>query len=495
MNRNILLAFLCLVFLSSCGSSLKNYDPNKKFSPQELQEDFRVAWITYQQKHPGKYWYNPKDTVDYYFQATYNSLKDSLTERKFRNRLAFAIEKIKCGHSSVRLSKKFTAYAEKHRDTIIFPLAIKVWGGDSMVVIGNAFRIDSDLVRGTTIKSINGKSVPDMLADMGQFISTDGWNNNFKYQIISNSFPTQYKNTYGLSNHYNIDYQKPDGSSATKSIANYNPKADTLDKRRIDTMRFFLPKKKERPKRLSLLRSLSIDTANHLALMKLNTFSDAKLPSFFRRSFRKMTKKHVQNLAIELRENGGGSLNSSTLLTRFIIDHPFRNADTVAGIGKSFPYPKYVQNHFLYSLFRIFFTHKKADDRYHIRTIERHVFHPKQNNHFNGHVYIITGGFTFSASTLFIRPLQGQKNVTVVGEETGGGAYGNNAVNIPDITLPNTHLRVRLPLYRMVLDSTAKHNGHGILPDVFVPPNSEFIRQGKDPKMAKVLELIGKSHG
>lgn len=492
MNRNLSLVLVCFVFLTSCGNSLKNYDPYKKFSPQELQEDFRIAWITYQQKHPGKYWYNPKDTVDYYFQAAYNSLGDSMTEKEFRNRLAFAIEKIKCGHSSVRISKKSSAYFEKHQNEIMFPLAMKVWGGDSMVVIGNAFRKDSDLVRGTVIKSINGKTVAEMLAAIGQFISTDGWNNNFKYQVISNSFPTQYKNTYGLSDYYDITFQKPDGSVATNRIANFNPKADTLDKKRIDSMHFFMPKKKERPKRLSLLRNLSIDTTNNLALMKLNTFSDAKLPSFFRRSFRTMAKKHIQNLTIELRENGGGSLNSSTLLTRFIIDHPFRNADTVAGIGKSFPYPEFVQKHFLYSLFRTFFTHKKSDGRYHIRTIERHVFNPKQHNHFNGHVYIITGGFTFSASTLFIRPLLGQKNVTVVGEETGGGAYGNNAVNIPDITLPNTHLRVRLPLYRMVLDSTATHNGRGILPDVFVPPSSQFIRQGKDPKMAKVLELINR---
>jgi C-terminal processing protease CtpA/Prc len=359
-----------------------------------------------------------------------------------------------------------------------------------MVVLASAYREDSDIVRGTTILSINGKKPREIVESMGRFISTDGWNDNFKYQIISSSFPIQYKNTFGLAEHYDIGYLKQDGSVATKQLLNYNPKADTIDKRRFDTLKYFKPQKRIKPKRWSQLRSLSFDTANSLAIMKLNTFSNAALTSFFRKSFRTIRQRNIQNLAIELRENGGGAISNSNLLTRFIINRPFRDADTVAGIGKNFPYPEYVQNHFFNSFFRIFFTHKKADGRNHVGTLERRVFKPINKNHFDGHVYIITGGFTFSASTLFIHPLQGQKNVTVVGEETGGGAYGNNAVNIPDITLPNTGLRVRLPLYRMVLDSTAKHNGRGILPDVYVPPSSKFIREGKDPKMVKVVEMV-----
>ena len=57
---------------------------------------------------------------------------------------------------------------------------------------------------------------------------------------------------------------------------------------------------------------------------------------------------------------------------------------------------------------------------------------------------MLSGGNTFSASTLFIQAVKKQPNVTVVGEESGGGAYGNNAWLIPDITLPIT--KVQIPL-------------------------------------------------
>ena len=61
-----------------------------------------------------------------------------------------------------------------------------------------------------------------------------------------------------------------------------------------------------------------------------------------------------------------------------------------------------------------------------------------------------------------------QKNVTLIGEETGGGYYGNSAMMIPNIKLPNSGLQCRLPLYRLVMDKT-RPKGNGIMPDIFVP--------------------------
>lgn len=82
--------------------------------------------------------------------------------------------------------------------------------------------------------------------------------------------------------------------------------------------------------------------------------------------------------------------------------------------------------------------------------LERKTFKPKTKNNFKGKVYILTNGPTFSASALFCNAMKGQPGVTLVGEETGGGWYGNNGIIIPDIVLPNTKIRVRLPLFRLL---------------------------------------------
>jgi C-terminal processing protease CtpA/Prc len=138
-------------------------------------------------------------------------------------------------------------------------------------------------------------------------------------------------------------------------------------------------------------------------------------------------------------------------------------------------------------------TRKKKDGHFHFQYFERKKFKPKRKNHFDGTVYILTGGNTFSASTLFAQKVKPQNNVVIVGEETGGGAYGNNAWLIPDVTLPITKVRFRLPLFRLVIDADIPKNGRGIMPEVEALPSVKDIRHNVDYKMEKVIELIKKN--
>jgi C-terminal processing protease CtpA/Prc len=118
------------------------------------------------------------------------------------------------------------------------------------------------------------------------------------------------------------------------------------------------------------------------------------------------------------------------------------------------------------------------------------VNRPKKRDFFSGDVYVLVGGPTFSAASLFARNLKGQSNVTLVGEETGGGYYSNNGLLIPTLTLPNTGIRVRLPLFRLVPDRNAPMDGRGVMPDVLVRPTVDAVRKGVDRKMEAVKSLI-----
>jgi C-terminal processing protease CtpA/Prc len=149
-----------------------------------------------------------------------------------------------------------------------------------------------------------------------------------------------------------------------------------------------------------------------------------------------------------------------------------------------------MQKSFWYGMLVSLVTTKDKDGKYHFRYFEKHYNYPKKNNHYEGQVFILIGGNSFSATTLFAGDLKGQKNVTLVGEETGGGYYGNTAWIIPDVTLPNTGLRFRLPRFRMVIDKDRVKNGRGIMPDVWAVPTVDAIRDGIDFKAMKVKELI-----
>jgi C-terminal processing protease CtpA/Prc len=476
-----------------CGSIKKsNYNPYKKIPPQQLQSDFTLLQKILEYNHPSLYWYTPKDSVDYYFKSIQASLKDSLTELQFKNRIAWTISKIHCGHTVVRNSKKYTRYFSNRR-IAVFPLSLKVWP-DSAVVVHNFLSNDSVLKRGTIITGINNRPIKKVIDSICQLIGSDGYAYNLKYQLISFNFPAYYRNTFGVDSQYVISYINPDGVEQRKTVRNYDVKTDTFNRGQAQAQHPLTKKELRKFKELSQ-RNLTIDTASCTAYLSVNTFSEGKLKGFFRRSFRKIKDEHLKNVVIDLRQNSGGNILWSTSLCQYLVNKPFNVADTVAANTRSFPYKKYMQPWLIYWLSMHTTAHRNADGRIHFRYFERHQFKPKNKNHFNGNIYLVTGGYTFSAAALVTGTLKGQPNVTVVGEETGGGAYGNSAMHLPTIELPNSGIRVTLPLYRLVIDAKHPKNGRGIFPDVEVLPSSDYIRRGVDGKMEKVKQLItAKTH-
>lgn len=494
--RCLSIYWVSAILLTGCAVNQSSFSPGKKYSAQQLQQDYLIYQQLLEKHHPSLYWYTGKDSMDYFFTLGRNNLKDSMTEPEFRKVLTYITSKINCGHTSVRSSKSFSRYNDTIRLGKMFPLSIKVWDS-AMVVSVNLNRRDSVLKRGTVITSINNKPTAAIVDTLFDYISTDGYNRTHKYQALSNRgyFGNLYTSLFGLSSKYTIGYIDSVGQEKKIDIPVYNAAADTL--LRIGTRTFRStqqPSKKERKQlQLNNSRILKIDTVNRTAMMELATFTrGVGLKGFFRNSFKALKKNNIQHLIIDVRSNGGGSVNNSTSLTRYIAKQRFKIADSLFAPIKKSSYQKYIENHFWNKLFISFFTRKQSDGFYHFGYFERHYFKPKKSNHFDGKVYILTGGNSFSATTLFTSALIKQENVIVVGEETGGGAYGNSAWLIPDATLPVTGVRFRLPLFRLVIDKTIPKNGKGVQPEVPSIPTPEAIKRNADFKVEKVMELIKK---
>ena len=459
-----------------------------KTAPSLLREDIILLKQILEANHPSLYWYTPKDSIDFYFQSAINSITDSLDEVQFKNKVAEIVSSIRCGHTSVRFSKAYTKKAAKFRYPQ-FPLSIKAWK-DSLVVLNSNLPHDSIFKRGTIITGINGKSNRKLLDTIFRFISSDGYGINYKNQVVSGNFAAWYKTIIGLDSVYTISYIDDAGKESIAAIKNFDPQKDTAGKLRDSTPAFKKPTRKEiRHARLLAKRSFVIDTATHTAFMALSTFSGGWMRSFFRRSFRTMQKDSVQNLVLELRNNGGGRVTNSILLTKYLSDHSFKVGDSVVAVSRKFRYGKYIHPSWVYWFAMNFGARKMEDGKIHARYYEKKVFDPKEKYHFSGNVFLLQGGYSFSATTMFISQLKGQANVTIVGEETGGGYYGNSAMHIPTIRLPNTGLQITLPMYRLVMDAN-RPRGHGIIPDVQVDPSSQAIKQMMDPKIIKTRELI-----
>lgn len=481
-----LLGLILGLLLGVETSAQKAFNVLPKYDAAQLKEDAQVLKKVLEANHPSLYWYTSKAQLDSSFEIVIKGITDSLNEIEFRNNIAPWVALIKCGHTSTSYSKQFIKNLPQYRYPR-FPLQIKFWE-DSAVVLNNGYLKDSLIQRGTIVESINGKPLLAYSNQLFQQIARDGNALNHPYQVLSNTFADAYKQVFGLDSTYLIGFINQHGKADTVSLGNYKPIPRDSSANRTRPM----PSQSsfsKRQLRLLAIRSLSIDTISSSAYIRLTSFNKGNLPAFFRRSFKQLKKDNIQHLIIDLRENGGGKIIHSIALTKYLIQEPFKIADSVVAISRKFKHGKYIQSSWLYWLAMNFSASKASDGSIHYKRFEQHYFQPKNRLAFKGNTYLIQGGYTFSAATMVIGALKGQENITIIGEESGGGYYGNSAMHIPYITLPNTKLRVRLPLYKMVINQN-RPKGSGIIPDIKIPPSSYAIRKGFDPKMAAIQALI-----
>lgn len=485
----LLLLFSCTLY--SCAVSNNKYNPDKKFSKQQLQGDFTELRNILEQKHPSLYWYTAKDSMDYYFDSLYHAIPDSMTELQFGwNILAPLTQKIHCGHTSFGMSKNWGKYM---RGKIIpsFPLFVKAWG-DTMLITGNLNKKDSVLKPGMLITSINNIPNRQVIQKIFEYLPLDGYADNVNYIRISGNFPYYHRNVFGLYKNYRVGYIDSTGKQQSIVIPMWAPKEDTSKKK--DIRQLAKPKKPSKKERQEFDRSLTIDSSINTAVLTLNTFSNGNgrhLRSFIKHCFKTISEQGIRNLVIDLRSNGGGDINLSVLLTKYLRNTPFKVADSAYSISKNFsPFTSRIKTGFWSNLALLFISKKRKDGLYHFGYWERHLYKPKSNYHFNGQTYVLINGPTFSASTLFCNAVKGQENIKLVGEEAGGGWHGNNGIMIPDITLPLTKLRVRLPFFRLVQFNHVAKNGSGVPPDIYIPPTAEAVTKGLDRKMMIVKEMI-----
>jgi hypothetical protein len=493
MNKFRLLSFIILsALLYSCASSKKNYDPNKKYSPQQLQQDYSLLRNILEKKHPSLYWYTSKDSMNMYFDKYYRNIKDSMTEQQFGWQvIAPLTDKIHCGHTSFSRSKAYNNWVAGKKIPS-FPLLLKCWN-DTLAVTANLNRKDSVLKRGTLITSINGIKNAELIKTMFGYMTEDGYAINVNYSRLSNSFPYYHRNIFGVSKMYDVAYHDKTGKEQHINIAAVGLLTDSSKKIKDSSVIIRQPQQKKftRQQRLQETRSLAVDTTNNTAIVTINSFSGGSLRKFYRQTFSYIKKTGIDNVVLDIRSNGGGRIRLSTLLTKYVSRVNFKVADTSYAVTKSLrPFSKYIKGGFMDNVGLFFLTKKKADGLYHFGHWERKINKPKAVNNYTGNLYVLIAGNTFSAAALFSNVVKGQPGVVLLGEETGGGWHGNNGILIPDIVLPNTHIKVRLPLFRLVQYNHHPKDGHGISPDIYLPTNYDALIKGIDYKMKFVLDMI-----
>ncbi len=482
-----------VALLQSCAVSGTKWSPSDPYVPDQLKKDYKLFRSVLEESHPSLYWYTPKDSMDYYFDWGYRQLTDSMTEPQFRSVLSYVIAKVKCGHTSTRYSRKFLRYLDTAR-LPQFPISIKALENDTIVINNNLQKGNLLVKRGTILTSLNKVPIKKIVDSLARHIPADGNNEQYLMQTLSNrgAFGGWLRLVAGYSNTYELGYLDSTGKEETISFRLIEPpKKDSVKKPIVPEVVKTWKRREQRARSLDRARSLQIDTGLSTGYLTINTFNNGyQLRSFLSATFSTLKKENIQHLVIDIRSNGGGNVAHSTFLTRKIVGEPFKIADSLYAVTRKSKFGSLVRYNGLIGGLMHFITRKKSDGHYHFGYFERKTFKPSKRHHYNGNVYVLTSPNSFSAAALFAAKVKGQKNVTLIGEETGGAAYGNSAWLIPDVRLPETGIRFRLPKFRLVIDSAAVKDGRGVLPDIEIKPTRQSIIENRDLKVETVRTLI-----
>lgn len=473
--------FVCLCTVTGlCPAQEKATAVDLRYAPAQLLEDATLLKNVTLAMHPAVGVYKPREFYEALFDNYLQSIRDSLTERDFRLKTKLVVEELRCGHTEVIYSKAY--YRAMNRRKLNYSPYIFLPVGDRVFVLANlSKKADSTLKKGTEITKINGIPVDSMLRHCKRFISADGYNRSSKDHYVQLSFNSYYPSLFGRPDTFVVEY-RDDKLLKTLKYPAVRPKSFPPIPLGPKNDSLFVRYKKAR------MGYRFLDSSRKTLVLKIEKFSRRKTDKAYRRIFRKMKRAGTQNLVIDLRNNGGGSLENSYKLLSYLIDSA--QTQTLRTTIKSYPYKKYTKGNVFFKMTRLAFRIigekiSRNDTDYFVYTIQ-----PRKKDHFRGKVLVLINGGSFSASCLVAAYLRQRPGVVFIGQETGGTIEGCNAGITPYYKLPNTHISVRMPAFRIVHDVSPGITGHGILPDYPVEYKIGDILSRRDLEFQKVKELL-----
>ncbi len=115
----------------------------------------------------------------------------------------------------------------------------------------------------------------------------------------------------------------------------------------------------------------------------------------------------------------------------------------------------------------------------------------KEPDHkYNGALFVMTSPLTYSGGSEFANMVYTQGRATFIGEETGGGFFGNTSGYSYELELPHSDITVDLPALQFEMNVEGLPFGRGVIPHQQVIPDIETYLQGPEAVLDFMLATI-----
>ncbi|SHJ06424.1 S41 family peptidase [Aquimarina spongiae] len=462
----------------------------KQLDPDHVKEDLNIFERILKKGHPSLYDYVSEDSLQFVFEDTKEHLKDSITDIDLFKDMLGITDRIKDGHLFL-----FPPNTLKS-DQYYFPLILKI--------INTEFYTDTDdfdIPVGSKIIAINNQNITKILEDFKKYPATDGFNLTKKYRDIELKFGLYYIYEYGITRKFEIEYLEPNGAHHTKTV---DAESFVKVKLRNTKRQSYFANYHNRENGFDFFDQYIGSKAPfvyykddiQLAVLVVNSFGREiqKFKSDLTSIFKEINKKKIKHLVIDIRQNEGGFRPNAIHLFSFITDKPFKQITSEYVTSITIPEKKYVSRRFLDE--KPFLTYKFKNhpiyDGWKIDFDDLETIMVPSENRFKGKVYVTTSGTTFSSAAAFALNAKNDPDITVIGEEMGGGYYSHNGEFPVYYELPNSKISFMLFMEKIdnyVIDKTVP-KGSGTPPDKYVGITLEDLIEGKDRILDYICRLV-----
>lgn len=507
MKKIFLFSFLSLTV--SCVSVKKHNEKLEiPISIENLRKDIDFTQRKLEELHPKLYWFISKEELNYQFDSLKKSLKTPLKPNEFYQKLAPIIANVKEGHLRLvpyekRLTKKEIKHLKNQKG--LLNRYNFVIDNNRIFVKDNVSKIQNMNV-GTEILKIKDIPVNELLEKYKPIVNSDGENQTFQKYSMARRWPSFFTAEYGILDSVEIE-------------AKYQNEIKTFYIQREKITKEEKEKSKQENKKLtksetgktkdynivskSFNRDLQFPTKDStVAYMKIKTFSGTYSRKFYKQSFTLLKKSPAKYLILDVRDNLGGSLAEINNLYSYFVSEDFKFIKDMEVTSRT---SMFHANYFsdipplatpiaavTYPLYLIgtALSVKKKDDQFYLKNNGIFSLKKPKKNHFDGKIYVLINGSSFSASSIIASKLKGDQRAFLVGEETGGTNDGTVAGRYSTKKLP--HSKLTLPIGLMLVQPNIKftETKKGVLPDHEIIPTLQEVLQKKDIQLEWIMREI-----
>lgn len=449
--------FACLMFSASVVAQVSS-----KLSKAAVLEDLRYLQVAVRDGHPSNYQPRRQVDLDRVVDNAAALPSDSLTAFRFRMLVGEALQEVGCIHTSVR-KDPLAFYPDSAR---FFPYQLDFSPKGGMVIVAP---VNSSFL-GKTILSVNGVAGNELADYLSQYLAGDG---------DGGAYPRAVAGLYSSS----LIARYFDFPATYTIVTNEREFRLEAAPQRVVKQASAFPFDT-----ITSGEQFLFGVKDSIGLLRINKFS-SKDKAAYPELFKQLAEDNLcKSLVIDLRGNGGGDRKTTVNLTRELIDQPFsysllkprlKSSKYLTGKGKFF----LLLGQLKYGVGG-FYRGRKTD----YGRAYRFSYSARKRS-FAGPVVVLTDGFTASSATMLTTWLKQHREVTIIGEQAGGGYNGNNGGSFPMLTLPNSGIEIRFPAYRLVMDENSDDRD-GIIPDVVLKPTVQELRNRRDAVLEYALKVI-----